>query len=151
MSNGLICLLCKVNDMNATITSLDPYTMAVVLIILSTVCLFTLIALTYIYVCFKQMHSQLQEVVHIIQEDLSAVCNGALGVGQHLAKLEKKTKLMTQQLDKVEMQEAPERSYKQAIKMVRNGANLDQIMMDCDLAQGEAELVLLSENIDKVN
>ena len=65
--------------------------------------------------------------------------------------LEQKSKLMTQQIDKIEMQEAPERSYKQAIKMVRNGADVDQIMMDCGLAQGEAELVLLSENIDKVN
>lgn len=137
--------------MNATITTLDPSAMALVLIVLSTVCLFTLFALIYIYICFKKMHSQQQEVIHIIQEDLSAVCNGALGVGQHLAKLEQKIKLMTQQIDKVEMQEAPERSYKQAFKMVRNGANLDQIMMDCDLAQGEAELVLLSENIDKVN
>ncbi len=137
--------------MNATLTSLDPDTVALMLIILSTVCLCTLIALTYIYMHFHNKFTQQQNILHIIQEDLSAVCNGALGVGQHLAKLEQKTKLMTQQIDKVEMQEVPEKSYKQAIKMVRNGANLDQIMMDCDLARGEAELVLLSENIDKVN
>jgi len=137
--------------MNTTLTSLDPSTTALILIILSTVCLCTLFALTYIYIRFQKMFSKQDEVIQIIQEDLSAVCNGALGVGQHLAKLEQKSKLMTQQIDKIEMQEAPERSYKQAIKMVRNGADVDQIMMDCGLAQGEAELVLLSENIDKVN
>ena len=137
--------------MNTTLTSLDPSTTALILIILSTVCLCTLFALTYIYIRFQKMFSKQDEVIQIIQEDLSAVCNGALGVGQHLAKLEQKSKLMTQQIDKIEMQEAPERSYKQAIKMVRNGADVDQIMMDCGLAQGEAELVLLSENIDKAN
>ena len=137
--------------MSTTLTSLDPSTTALILIILSTVCLCTLFALTYITVRFQKMFNKQDEVLQIIQEDLSAVCNGALGVGQHLAKLEKKSKLMTQQIDKIEMQEAPERSYKQAIKMVRNGADVDQIMMDCGLAQGEAELVLLSENIDKAN
>jgi len=137
--------------MSTTLTSLDPSTTALILIILSTVCLCTLFALTYITVRFQKMFNKQDEVLQIIQEDLSAVCNGALGVGQHLAKLEQKSKLMTQQIDKIEMQEAPERSYKQAIKMVRNGADVDQIMMDCGLAQGEAELVLLSENIDKAN
>ena len=137
--------------MSTTLTSLDPSTTALILIILSTVCLCTLFALSYITVRFQKMFSKQDEVLQIIQEDLSAVCNGALGVGQHLAKLEQKSKLMTQQIDKIEMQEAPEQSYKQAIKMVRNGADVDQIMMDCGLAQGEAELVLLSENIDKAN
>ena len=111
--------------MSTTLTSLDPSTTALILIILSTVCLCTLFALTYITVRFQKMFNKQDEVLQIIQEDLSAVCNGALGVGQHLAKLEQKSKLMTQQIDKIEMQEAPERSYKQAIKMVRNGADVD--------------------------
>ena len=46
------------------------------------------------------------------------------------------------------MQEAPERSFKQAIKLVRQGADIDQLMSDCGLARGEAELVVLSKQLD---
>ena len=137
--------------MNATIATVESGTLGLVLIILSTVLLCTLIALTYIYVRFHNILDKQEASLQLIQSDLSAICNGAVGVGQHLARLEQKIKSVTTQLDKLEMHEAPEISYKQAIKMVRSGANVDQIMTDCGLARGEAELVLFSKTIDQVN
>ena len=137
--------------MNASIATIEPVTLGLVLIILSTVLLCTLVAITYMYVRFHNIVDKQEESLQAIQVDLSAICNGAVGVGQHLARLEQKLKSVTTQLDKLEMHEAPEISYKQAIKMVRSGANVDQIMLDCGLARGEAELILLSKNIDQAN
>jgi hypothetical protein len=86
-----------------------------------------------------------------MQSDLNAMCSGAVGIGEHLTKLEERTQRLVLRQDALETQEAPERSYRHAIKMLRNGANLDQIMSDCGLARGEAELLMLNKSIDQYN
>lgn len=85
----------------------------------------------------------------MIQDDLAAICNGAVGVGGHLARLEEQTRGLLRRQEQLEMQEAPEQSYKQAIRLARSGANIDQLISDCGLAQGEAELAILAGSLDR--
>lgn len=111
--------------------------------------LMSLVAMAFMYNHFHQVLSQQDEQITAMQADLNAMCSGAVGIGEHLAKLEERTTRLTQRQDALEIQEAPERSYRHAIKMLRNGANLDQIMSDCGLARGEAELLMLNKSIDQ--
>jgi hypothetical protein len=114
--------------------------------------------MAFMYNHFHQILTQQDEIIttmqadlNATQADLNAMCSGAVGVGEHLAKLDERSVRMAQRLDALETQEAPERSYRHAIKMLRSGANLDQIMSDCGLARGEAELLMLNKSIDQYN
>ncbi|WP_455205828.1 DUF2802 domain-containing protein [Kaarinaea lacus] len=133
------------------VTSVSPELLMVSTIVIGIFLLLTLIAMVFMYNHFHHIINHQGETIALMQEDLSAMCNGAVGIGEHLARLEERTRTIDQRQDQLEMQEAPDRSYKQAIKMVRSGANVDQIMTDCGLARGEAELLMLNKNIDHLN
>lgn len=128
---------------------LSPEVLMISTIVVGICLLMSLVAMAFMYNHFHQVLSQQDEQITAMQADLNAMCSGAVGIGEHLAKLEERTTRLTQRQDALEIQEAPERSYRHAIKMLRNGANLDQIMSDCGLARGEAELLMLNKSIDQ--
>jgi len=128
---------------------LSPEVLMISTIVVGICLLMALVAMAFMYNHFHQVLSQQDEQITAMQADLNAMCSGAVGIGEHLAKLEERTTRLTQRQDALEIQEAPERSYRHAIKMLRNGANLDQIMSDCGLARGEAELLMLNKSIDQ--
>lgn len=132
-------------------STVSPELLIITTIVLGILLLLSMVAMAFMYNHFHNLLADQSEAIHVIQDDLGAMCQGALGVGEHLARLEESTQKLVQRQDHLEMQEAPERSYKQAIKMMRGGANVDQIMTDCGLARGEAELLLLTKNIDPLN
>jgi hypothetical protein len=129
----------------------SPELLMISTIVVGVLLLLALVAMAFMYNYFHNIVSQQSDAIHLMQEDLAAMCQGAVGVGEHLARLEERSRALAQRQDQLELQEAPERSYKQAIKMVRGGANIDQLMSDCGLARGEAELLLLTRNIDQLN
>jgi hypothetical protein len=129
----------------------SPELLMISTLVVGILLLLALVAMAFMYNYFHNLMNQQNETIQIIQEDIAAMCQGAVGVGEHLARLEQRTTALSKRQDQVEMQEAPERSYTRAIKMVRNGANIDQIISDCGLARGEAELLLLTRNIDSIN
>ena len=130
---------------------LSPEMLMISTIVVGILLLMSLVAMAFMYNHFHQILSQQDEIITAMQSDLNAMCSGAVGVGEHLAKLEERTQRLVQRQDALETQEAPERSYRHAIKMLRKGANLDQIMSDCGLARGEAELLMLNKSIDQYN
>jgi len=131
--------------------SLTPEVLMISTIVVGIFLLMALVAMAFMYNHFHQILAQQDEIITAMQADLNAMCSGAVGIGEHLAKLDERTQRLTQRQDSLETQEAPDRSYRLAIKMLRNGANLDQIMTDCGLARGEAELLMLNKSIDQFN
>lgn len=111
----------------------------------------TIIALTVLVSYFQKLFDNQEVQIKLLQEDLAAVCNGAVGVGAHLSKMEAQIRALQERQDHLELQETPEFSYKQAIRLVRSGADVNQLIDDCGLARGEAELAMLVEGIDKAN
>lgn len=86
---------------------------------------------------FEQSHSEIEE--------LRA---GIIGVGQRLLAAEsRQQQLVAQLLELQEKQQALElaepeaKIYSRAMKMVQLGADLDEIMRECELPKAEAELL----------
>jgi ABC-type siderophore export system fused ATPase/permease subunit len=131
--------------------SVSPEILIISVIVVGIFLLLSLVAMAFMYNHFHQILAQQEEIISAMQTDLNAMCSGAVGVGEHLTKLDVRMRAVMQRQDELESQEAPERSYKYAIKMLRNGANLDQIIADCGLARGEAELLMLNKSIDQFN
>jgi hypothetical protein len=92
-----------------------------------------------------------EQSISALREDISALCSGAIGLGDHLAKLEHRAVQLAQRQEKIEMLGPTEQSYRHARKLVGKGADLDEVIADCGLARGEAELVALAHKIKKAS
>ena len=123
-------------------------------VIASTALLTSLAALVFTHFKNTQLQTQLrkqQDNLHALQADLNALCSGAVNLGEHLAQLEKRAHLMVQRQDQLELQGPAMQSYRQAGKMMNKGAELDEVIADCGIARGEAELVALAQRIKKAS
>jgi hypothetical protein len=92
-----------------------------------------------------------QDSIKALRADLNAVCAGAVSVGEHLARLEQRAHQLVQRQDQIEMHEPSNQSYRHAVKMLHKGAQLEEVMTDCGLGRGEAELIALSQRLDKAS
>jgi len=137
--------------MNSALFSVPVTSLALATLAMSAILLLTLVAVAMLYRHFNNVFTQQETTIAILKEDLSALCSGAIGIGEHVSRLEENARSLTVRQDKLEMQEAPERSYKQALKMAQRGAALSDVIEDCGIARGEAELILLANRLDKAS
>ncbi len=123
--------------------------------VIASVALVTgLVALIFAYIKNTRLQLQLSEQqnrLHVLQTDVSAMCAGAVNLGEHLAHLEQRAHLLTQRQDKLEMKDPATQNYRQASRMMNKGAELEEVIEDCGLARGEAELVALAQRIKKAS
>lgn len=113
-----------------------------------------LVTLMVAYSKHAQMRAELEEqqaLLTSMQSDIRAVCAGAVKLGEHMAQMEQRTHRLGQRQDQLEMSGSGSQSYRQAKKMMHKGAQLEEVMADCGIARGEAELVALSERIKKAS
>ena len=114
----------------------------------------SLVVLIFSHIKSTRLQLQLDEQqnsLHALQADVSAVCSGAVNLGQHLAHLEQRAHGLVQRQDQLEMKSPATRSYRQASKMMNKGAQLEEVIADCGIARGEAELVALAQRIKKAS
>ncbi len=113
-----------------------------------------LVALVFAYFKNAQLQLQINEQqnsLYALQADVSAMCSGAVNLGEHLAHLEQRAHLLTRRQDQLEMKEPATQNYRQASKMMNKGAELEEVIADCGIARGEAELVALAQRIKKAS
>lgn len=137
--------------MISAVTQASPMVILLAFIVISIMLLLTIIALIVLVSYFQKLFDRQDIQIKLLHEDLAAVCNGAVGVGAHLAQMDAQIRTLIERQDHLELQETPEYSYKQAIRLARKGADVNQLIDDCGLAQGEAELAMLVEELDKAN
>ncbi|SIN75930.1 DUF2802 domain-containing protein [Salinivibrio sp. ES.052] len=67
---------------------------------------------------------------------------GSMGMGKKLADLSSSVDELLDKHVELEMQDSGSRLYSRASKMVELGADVDELMQECDLPKAEAELLL---------
>jgi Protein of unknown function (DUF2802) len=113
-----------------------------------------LVALVFTHLKNAQLQLQLSQQgdqLHALQDDVSAMCSGAVNLGEHLVHLEQRAHLLVQRQDQLELKGPATQSYRQASKMMNKGAKLEEVIADCGIARGEAELVALAQRIKKAS
>ena len=75
--------------------------------------------------------------------DLAALNAGSIGLGERLLKIERNQKLLMQRLEQIELHANGNASYNQAINLVKQGINKQDLMATCELSEGEAGLLLM--------
>ncbi len=99
----------------------------------------------------RQQLAQQQESLRSLQTDMAAMCSGAVMAGQRLAQVEQRSERLSRRQDELESRDAEGQHYRQAVKLMGKGAQLDEVMEDCGLARGEAELLVLAQRLEQAS
>ena len=90
----------------------------------------------------RQLHSRDDQSTRQ-RDDFAALCKASVGAGDHLVKLEQQVRRLIERQDQIEMRSAGDRPYTQAIQMVQRGADVAELVSNCGLTRGEAELIAM--------
>ena len=112
----------------------------------------SLIALVFAsYIWFKSKRSKqeseasvatLQGQLESLRKQMMELHSGAIGMGQRLQSVEGAMQQVNERQQELTMQDPERRLYSRAAKMVELGADLDEVMSECELPKAEAELLI---------
>ncbi|MGF1688913.1 DUF2802 domain-containing protein [Photobacterium japonica] len=77
-----------------------------------------------------------------LSKQLTELRAGTLGMGQTLADMAQQLEALADRQGELAMQDPDGRLYSRASKMVELGADVNELMQECDLPKAEAELLL---------
>ncbi len=83
----------------------------------------------------------LQGEVQSIQSEVSALCAGGAGTGAHLSRVERQLARLIERQNRLELSDTMNREYERAVKLLREGRDIEQVMAQCNLVRAEAELL----------
>ena len=112
----------------------------------------SLIALVFAsYIWFKSKRSKqeseasvatLQGQLESLRKQMMELHTGAIGMGQRLQSVEGAMQQVNDRQQELTLQDPERRLYSLAAKMVELGADLDEVMSECELPKAEAELLI---------
>ena len=90
---------------------------------------------------------RLGEEVGRLAGDLAGLCKSSVGAGERLVRLEQRVQRLTERLDQTELRTAGDRPYAHAVKLVQNGAGVEELIESCGLTRGEADLIVMLHGV----
>lgn len=110
-----------------------------------------LISLTLI-IAFKNKHTsdvadvhqklkECAEQVHILRSEAAELRTGLLSIGKRVLEVEQQNQDLMQQQAAQKYDDPDAKIYSRAVKMVELGADLDEVIRECELPRAEAELL----------
>lgn len=98
---------------------------------------------------FRRMNARLAEqedkqsgALRNLSSEISALCSGASGMGDHLNRVEQQVRRLHERQDQLDMRDPVNREYRQAVKLIRSGIGLEELIASCGLVRAEAELLM---------
>jgi hypothetical protein len=79
--------------------------------------------------------------LHALRDDLAALGAAGVGVGRRVDGVEEKIRRTSERVEQWERTEPLRRSYKQAMQLIDSGANVHELVEECGVTRGEAELL----------
>ncbi len=77
-----------------------------------------------------------------VKQELQELRSGTIGVGRRMLELEKRVTKQEARIGETVADEPQARLYTRAMKMVELGADIDELVKECELPKAEAELLL---------
>lgn len=96
----------------------------------------------------KRLESHLKEI-RDLQHDIRAITAAAIGVGERVLILERRQRSLTEKQEQFDNYDPANRTYEQAIYMMKNGASSQELMEMCGISESEAELMALMHRLDQ--
>ncbi|MBI5039715.1 MAG: DUF2802 domain-containing protein [Gammaproteobacteria bacterium] len=122
--------------------------------ILSTLVIVLSVGQIYQFVVIRRLRAQLrsrEDQTLRQRDDFAAMCKASVGAGDHLVRLEQQVRRLIERQDQIEMRTSGDRPYTQAIQMVQHGADVTELIANCGLTRGEAELIAMLHGVAKAS
>jgi hypothetical protein len=84
---------------------------------------------------------ELTQKLEIFQQSLHALTASAAGADERMFRLEAQERLLSERQETIENQRQSEQPYRQAIRLVQQGAGVSRLMEELGLSESEAELI----------
>ncbi|MBH0025668.1 DUF2802 domain-containing protein [Pseudoalteromonas sp. SWN29] len=81
------------------------------------------------------------EQTHILRSEISELRTGLLSIGKRVLEVEQQNQDLMQQQAVQKYDDPDAKIYSRAVKMVELGADLDEVIRECELPRAEAELL----------
>jgi hypothetical protein len=89
----------------------------------------------------KQLQ-EAQQQLSILRSEVAEMRAGMLSIGKRVVAVEEKNKKLEQLQDAQKYDDPNAKIYSRAVKMVELGADLEEIIRECELPRAEAELLM---------
>ena len=89
----------------------------------------------------SQQLKDTSEQTHILRSEVSELRTGLLSIGKRLLEVEQQNQELMQQQAAQKYDDPDAKIYSRAVKMVELGADLDEVIRECELPRAEAELL----------
>jgi hypothetical protein len=115
-----------------------------ILILTAIICIAALLGtLEFVrYSRSKRIANEQLAAVSRIHKDIHALCAGAINMGKHVDALEQRIRRLAERQDQLELRDPLEQTYAHAIRLAQKGVDVNELVENCGLARGEAELLL---------
>jgi uncharacterized membrane protein YhiD involved in acid resistance len=90
----------------------------------------------------SQQSKMLSEQTHILRSEITELRTGLLKIGNRVLEVEKQNKDLVQLQEAQKYEDPDAKIYSRAVKMVELGADLDEVIRECELPRAEAELLM---------
>lgn len=112
-------------------------TFLVVITVMSTVLLVLGLAALHLLKLYKLQ----TERIHNLQNQLSALCEGAAGTDERILRFEQTLAKIRDHQHALDLTANSQPAYDHAIRLARKGANIEQLIDNCNLSNEEAHLI----------
>ena len=89
----------------------------------------------------SQQLKDTSEQTHILRSEVSELRTGLLSIGKRVLEVEQQNQELMQQQAAHKYDDPDAKIYSRAVKMVELGADLDEVIRECELPRAEAELL----------
>ncbi len=96
-------------------------------------------------VIFEQKNQELAHLLKqnsIVRSEIEELRGGVLSIGKRVLQVEKLGQELSQGQQQLASYDPGSKIYSRAVKMIELGAELDEIMKECELPRAEAELLV---------
>ena len=90
-----------------------------------------------------------EAVIRRLQSDVHALCAGAINMGNYVSTLEQRLRRLTERQDQSDLRDPMQQTYAHAIRLAQRGADVNDLVENCGLARGEAELLLRVHHVQR--
>ena len=119
----------------------------------SYILLSSTLTLLFALVLLRRKYRKQSSSSHVsrMQNDLRALTTAAVSMGERVLEIERRQRRLAERQDQMDIYDSANQPYEQAIRMVQNGAKVEELVKICGLSTNEAQLIHMMHRFDKAS